>query len=497
MNSRFSFSWEHLRRAWSGILGTDDLNSLPKVNRDLPSADSDRVKQLMEECLVARGGEVSARQRAAVLGELYLTLSETGRRNFLETLVANFSVNREDVKVTARKLLDAADDKSFQRATNDMRKALVSPHQQLLRQFNALPEGIKFLVDLRADLLAFRASQPNLAALDHDLKDLLASWFDVGFLTVERISWQSPAALLEKLMAYEAVHAISSWSDLHNRLESDRRCYAFFHPGMSEEPLIFIEVALVEGLATSVQDLLDESAPETAAEDADTAIFYSISNTQQGLQGISFGPFLIKQVVTSLRQQLPNLKHFSTLSPIPGFRDWLFSYFEAAMGDEEPGPAGQALIDASQLLNVVAKPAAIFDSKDWWENQTVVEILKEPLLSLCTRYLHEPREKDDAPLDPVARFHLGNGARIERVNWLGDISAKGMQESCGLMVNYLYQLKDIEKNIEAYATSKEIVASSRVRSLLREDEDEQGHLTKLRRLLTPGRSSGSGETPQT
>jgi malonyl-CoA decarboxylase len=496
MNSRFQFGWDHIRKAWSGILGSGDLNSLPKVAADLPAADAERVKRLMEDCLTARGGEVTARQRAAVLGELYLTLSDEGRRNFLETLVDNFCVDREQVKITARQLIEAVDEKSFQQISGRMRETLVSPQQQLLRQFNALPEGIKFLVDLRADLRTFRTAQPKLAALDRDLKELLASWFDVGFLSIERITWQSPAALLEKLMAYEAVHAISSWTDLHNRLESDRRCYAFFHPGMSEEPLIFIEVALVEGLAASIQELLDESAPLIAPEEADTAIFYSISNTQHGLQGISFGPFLIKQVVTELRQQLPNLKTFSTLSPLPDFRRWLTAYFETAMAGEERGSAEHALIEAARLLNVAAEPEIFFSTPQWWENPLVTDVMKEPLLSLCARYLHELREKDQASLDPVARFHLGNGARIERINWLGDTSAKGMQESCGLMVNYLYQLKDIEKNIEAYATSKEIAAAARVRNLLRDDEDEQGQLTRLRRLLSLGRSNGSAGSPQ-
>ena len=491
MNSRFSFGWEHLRRAWSGILGADDLNRLPKVDQDLLPVDSERVKRLMEECLVARGGEVSARQRAAVLGELYLTLSETGRRNFLLTLVENFSVDRELVKTTARRLLETADVKSFQKVAAHMREALISPQQQLLTQFNALPEGIKFLVDLRADILAFRTSQPQLADLDHELKHLLASWFDVGFLRVERITWQSPAALLEKLMVYEAVHAINSWSDLNNRLESDRRCYAFFHPGMSDEPLIFIEVALVDGLATSVQELLDESAPRPAAEKTNTAIFYSISNTQKGLQGISFGPFLIKQVVTSLRQQLPNLKTFSTLSPIPGFRRWLISYFEQAKSLAERDPALQALAEAARLLKVAIEPEAVFNAPHWWENQEVSDLLKEPLLSLCARYLHEARKKDQSPIDPVARFHLGNGARIERINWLGDTSAKGMRESCGLMVNYLYQLKEIEKNIEAYAASKEIATATRVRNLFREEDDEQGQLNRLRRLLPIGRNNNA------
>jgi malonyl-CoA decarboxylase len=493
MNSRFYLGWEHIRRAWSGILGSGDLNGLPRVDADLPPADAERVKRLMQECLAARGGEVSARQRAAVLGEIYLTLSQKGRRNFLETLMDNFCVDREQVRKTARQLIETADDSSFQQVAGRMREALVSPQQKLLRQFNALPQGIKFLVDLRAELLTFLVAQPKLAALDHELKVLLATWFDVGFLSVERITWQSPAALLEKLMAYEAVHAIGSWSDLHHRLESDRRCYAFFHPGMSEEPLIFIEVALVTGLATSVQELLDESAPKTAVENADTAIFYSISNTQRGLQGISFGPFLIKQVVTSLRQQLPNLKTFSTLSPLPGFRRWLTAYFAATMKGAELGPNQLALGEAAKLLKVAAEPDAVFNTPQWWQNQQVAAALQEPLLSLCARYLHEPRPKDQAPLDPVARFHLGNGARIERINWLGDISAKGMQESCGLMVNYLYQPKDIEKNIETYATSKEIAAATRVRSLLRDDEDEHGQLTHLRRLLSLRR----GNTPAT
>jgi malonyl-CoA decarboxylase len=495
MNPRFYLGWDHIRRAWAGILGSDDLNSLPKLDADLPPADAERVKRLMQECLAARGGEVSARQRAAVLGESYLTLSSSGRRNFLETLVDNFSVDREQVKTTARQLLETADDHSFQQVASRMRETLISPQQSLLRQFNALPQGIKFLVDLRADLLTFLASQPKLTTLDHDLKSLLATWFDIGFLSVERITWQSPAALLEKLMAYEAVHAISSWNDLHNRLESDRRCYAFFHPSMSEEPLIFIEVALVDGLAASVQELLDESAPEIAPEEANTAIFYSISNTQRGLQGISFGPFLIKQVVTSLRRQLPNLKTFSTLSPLPGFRRWLTSYYEAAMGAETLGSMGQALTEAARLLKVAAEPEAVFNTPQWWQNQQVATTLQEPLLALCARYLHEPRAKDRAPLDPVARFHLGNGARIERINWLGDTSAKGMQESCGLMVNYRYQLKEIEKNIESYATSKEIAAASRVRSLLRDDEEEQGQLTRLRRLLSSRRSNGTASPP--
>ncbi len=494
MTSRFYLSLEPLRRAWSGIIGKGgDGSGRPRVAEDLPSSDAKRVRRLMDDCLAARGGEVSARQRAAVLGELYLTLNEVGRKNFLLTLAEHFTVDREQAKTAARNLLETADDDHFQRAVAHLQDALVPPRQRLLRQFNALPQGIKFLVDLRADLLSWRVESEKLAALDRDLKQLLATWFDIGLLTVRRIDWQSPAALLEKLMAYEAVHAISSWKDLHNRLESDRHCYAFFHPGMPNEPLIFIEVALVEGLATSIQTLLDEKAPEIPPEDADTAIFYSISNTQQGLQGISFGPFLIKQVVTSLRHELPNLKTFSTLSPIPGFNRWLTQLFAEKPEARELAPLRLALEAAAPLLGVSARHEAILDSAAWGQNPQVAALLKEPLLALAARYLHEPRTNTRVPLDPVARFHLGNGARIEQLNWLGDTSAKGMREACGMMVNYLYQLKDIEKNIEAFATG-EVIATTKVRNLLKMTEDDTAR-PGLRNLLG-GSRGGTGQTPK-
>ncbi|PLX90267.1 MAG: Malonyl-CoA decarboxylase, partial [Desulfuromonas sp.] len=322
MSSRFLPPWQRLQRAW---LDWRQLDGLPAVSPDLPPAERSLVEKLMAECLAARHGAVSARQHAATLGELYLTLDQTGRQHFLEILASRFSVDRDQVREVARQLAEQTDQTLFARQVSRLQEVVVAPRQQLLRQFNALPQGVKFLIDMRADLLGFRQASSDLQGLDADLKQLLATWFDVGFLQVERISWQSPAALLEKLMAYEAVHAISSWRDLRHRLESDRHCYAFFHPGMPEEPLIFVEVALVKGLATSIQSLLDETAPEVDPAKADTAIFYSISNTQAGLQGISFGPFLIKEVVDSLRATLPNLKTFSTLSPIPGLSRWLGS----------------------------------------------------------------------------------------------------------------------------------------------------------------------------
>lgn len=484
MNPRFLPPWQKLQRAWRDWRKTDGLPDIPP---DLPAEEADHVAELMSECLAARHGEVSARQHAAALGEFYLTLNASGRARFLAILTNQFSVDRDLVRQSCRSVAEAEDKQAFSREVRTLRELLIPPRQQLLQQFNALPQGGKFLIDMRADLLGFLKDSPELAELDYDLKQLLATWFDVGFLQVERITWQSPAALLEKLMAYEAVHAIDSWRDLHNRLESDRHCYAFFHPVMPEEPIIFIEVALVRGLSTSIQTLLDEETPEIEPAKSDTAIFYSISNTQAGLKGISFGPFLIKQVVDSLRRALPNLKTFSTLSPIPGFRHWLESQLESEAGGETEA-LRDALAGAARLLEVEAALPAVIDDPRWTQEPQVSALLREPLLSLCVRYLHQRRERDEAPLDPVARFHLGNGARIEQINWLGDVSPKGMRESCGLMVNYRYRLEEIEQNIEAYATEKQIAATNRVRSLLNEEGVARKNLAGLRRLLPLSRS---------
>jgi len=487
MNSRFFSPWEPLRRAWRDWRQADGL---PSVAAELPPQDMARVEKFMDECLEARHGEVSARQHAATLGELYLTLNDSGRRHFLAILVHRYPIERTRVRRAAALLAADEDEQAFFEQAQALRKALVPPRQKLLRQFNALPQGVKFLIDMRSDLLRFLADAPELKDLDDDLQQLLATWFDVGFLEMERITWQSPAALLEKLMAYEAVHAIDSWRELHHRLESDRHCYAFFHPVMPDEPLIFIEVALVKGLAPSIQVLLDEALPEIDLKEADTAIFYSISNTQTGLKGISFGPFLIKRVVDSLQTSLPNLKTFATLSPMPGFRRWLENLLqeEDAANDGE-NPLAEALAKAAERLGVAPTLAAVIDDPRWPNTPEIADVLKEPLLVLGARYLHQRRNRDLAPLDPVARFHLGNGARIEQINWLGDTSAKGMREACGLMVNYLYRRDEMAENIEAYAIDKQIAAASRVRSLMREEGGGRGPLNGIKRLLSPGRSS--------
>ena len=336
---------------------------------------------------------------------------------------------------------------------------------RLLRQFNALPEGVKFLVDRRAELIKLADGDSAMRGLADDLRELLADWFDIGFLELKRISWESPAALLEKLIAYEAVHEIRGWTDLKNRLEADRRCFAFFHPRMPDEPLIFVEVALVSGIAGNIHALLDESAPLGDPNAADAAIFYSISNCQRGLNGISFGDFLIKRVVELLAAELPRLKNFSTLSPIPGFRAWL--------ARERQRPDLLQPLEAKALGAVVGTGAdapdllQLLDQSGWYEDPELTAVLHDPLLRLCAQYLMVEKARPGRAADPVAHFHLTNGARVERLNWLGDTSEKGLQQSAGIMVNYLYRLDHIEANHEHYRGDGRVAASSSVRHLLR------------------------------
>jgi malonyl-CoA decarboxylase len=298
--------------------------------------------------------------------------------------------------------------------------------------------------------------------MERDLRNLLSSWFDVGFLELRQITWESSAALLEKLIAYEAVHEIASWTDLKNRLDSDRRCFAYIHPRMPDEPLIFVEVALVNGMAANVQDLLDEDAPVADPDKADTAIFYSISNAQKGLAGISFGNFLIKRVVGSLSTEFPNLKTFATLSPIPGFRKWL----DGRLAEGDPKlltPAERKELKKLET-GVGAKGSLkqILSRADWPKDEVVAETIKGPLMRLCARYLTEEKRSGTRALDPVAHFHLTNGARMERLNWLGDVSPKGISQAAGLMINYLYKLGDIDGNHEVYTGEGKIVTASRL-----------------------------------
>jgi malonyl-CoA decarboxylase len=342
-----------------------------------------------------------------------------------------------------------------------MARALESPRRRLLTGFNALPQGVKFLVDLRATLLELAAREPIFTGLLEDLSGLLRGWFDVGFLELRRITWDAPASLLEKLIAYEAVHQIAGWDDLKNRLDSDRRCFAFFHTRMPDEPLIFVEVALGNGLATAIAPLLDPTAPLLDLSRADTATFYSISNAQRGLAGISFGNFLIKQVVERLEREFPHVRRFGTLSPLPGLAEWL-----------KPQNAEALLAGADRRAlpkrgNGEHHPLALMENPLWHRNQVLTGALREPMLRLAARYLVEEKRADGRALDPVAHFHLTNGARIEQINWLADLSPRGLAQSGSVMVNYLYRLPDIEANHQAYSSNGKVACAPAIRALLR------------------------------
>jgi len=411
------------------------------------SAEPEALKAFMTECLEARGGEVSARARAADLGRVYLTLDDTGRARFLGMLAGEFAADHAAVDAAIAVVQAAGGEAARQHAEADLRRALLPPWQRLLTGFNALPEGVKFLVDLRADIIRLGKGDAALGRLETDLKDLLASWFDIGFLDLKRITWDAPAALLEKLIAYEAVHEIRSWSDLKNRLASDRRCFAFFHPSMPDEPLVFVEVALTRAVPGSIQAVLAPERERVAPGEATTAVFYSISNSQEGLKGVSFGAFLIKQVAEDLAHALPKLETFVTLSPVPGLARWLAA--EAARDPDLPAARAMALIEA-----------------DGWRADPKREAeLKVLLLPLAASYCLDARRGDGQPTGPVARFHLGNGASLLDIHWMGDTSEKGLAQSFGIMVNYHYDLDKIEENHEAYATTGKVTASRKVRNL--------------------------------
>src|SRR5216684_550588 len=411
-----------LRTAWRDIAssarGVLSGAPRPELSRD----DAEHLREQLRACLEARGGAVSARARAADLGRTYLALNATGRERFLRLLAEEFDVDHAAVGELSERLMRTSGESA------------------------------------RRD--------PVLAGLELDLKALLASWFDVGFLALTRITWDAPAALLEKLIVYEAVHEIRSWTDLKNRLEADRRCFGYFHPRMPEEPLIFVEVALVQGMSDNVQSLLDEAAPVGDPVAADTAIFYSISNCQRGLAGISLGDFLIKRVVDNLAAELPHVRNYATLSPIPGFRAWLDQRIIEEGGDLLAANEQKAL---QQLPSELAGLGlgVLLGRPRWYADEKLALALRGPLLRLCARYLLLEKSAKGRALDPVAHFHLTNGARMERLNWLADLSPKGMQQSAGIMINYLYRLAEIEDNHEAYTGEGRIAASVAISRLAR------------------------------
>jgi malonyl-CoA decarboxylase len=394
--------------------------------------------------------EVEGGRRSKRVAAWYAKAPIEHRRECWRLMSEHFMADPEIAKKAQAKYAAAIGTAEEAVAEVRLRKSTVSPRRRLLQRFSVFPEGIQFLVNMRAEILPSLKSDKRLLALDAEMEYMFSTWFDVGFLELRRISWDSPASLIEKLIKYEAVHDIKSWADVKNRLDSDRRCYGFFHPRMPNEPLIFVEVALLHDIASSILPLLDESADAEDLNKSTTAIFYSISNTQAGLRGVSFGDSLIKNVVETLKMEFPKLKTFATLSPIPGFRAWLSKNAEnmlellddkalTALGKAvgfQPPTAEHFIFALDKILELDAK-------------SPIAHILQ----SCAAQYLGREM-RDGEPLDPVARFHLGNGARIERLNWAGDPSVKGLKQSYGLMVNYLYDLKRLDKHRNMLAQGK-------------------------------------------
>lgn len=400
------------------------------------------AQALAQAChkLISSHGEASGVALAQQVLCAYRDCPQEQQKAFFDTLLTDFAPPHEALAEACQRYLDDPSSAN----TTTLFQASEPPRQELFRRLNQAPGGTAELIAMRRLLLQELKARPELTAVDHDLQHLLASWFNRGFLVLRRIDWSTPASILEKIIKYEAVHAIKDWDDLRSRLQpADRRCFAFFHPALAEEPLIFVEVALTRAMPGAIADILQSGAEAQPLGEPDTAVFYSISNCQDGLRGISFGNFLIKQVVEELAREIPGLRQYVTLSPVPGLRRWL----DGLVDDPQLGAA------AADLLKAL-KPDAPPPPRT-----------EQALLALAAEYFLHAKNGAGLPLDPVARFHLGNGARLERLNWRGDLSASGLRQAAGLMVNYRYELRQIEKNHEAYANQGAVAASPEVRKL--------------------------------
>jgi malonyl-CoA decarboxylase len=415
---------------------------------------SDAVNRLRDvevtcETLLSSRGEASGMALAKIILDRWEQFEPGQKRGFMQMLLGRFGADAERLE----KAIDAYRASPTPDALLELHAAAEPRRQELIRRLNLAPKGIATLVQMREALLDLRVENPELDVVDADFAHLFGSWFNRGFLMLRPISWSTPADILEKIIRYEAVHSIGSWDELRLRLApEDRRCFAFFHPQLPDDPLIFVEVALTKEIPSSIADILrDDRAPIPASE-ARTAVFYSISNCQKGLRGVSFGNFLIKQVVEDLRRELPKLETFVTLSPVPGFAEWI-SKERRAEAPDVLGPQDQVTLEA-------------LDHSDWPDRPSAVEAVRPVLTAAAAWYFLKARNHRGKVIDPVARFHLGNGARLERINFLADCSPRAMREAHGLMVNYLYKLDDSEANHEAFADRGEVVASGAVLRLL-------------------------------
>jgi len=411
------------------------------------AARSHNLVELCEELLSGRG-EASGVALARELFAQYNALTTGPRIAFFESLAVRFGVDRERVDAA----VDVWTREGTDEAAFELHRAAEPRRQELFRRLNLAPGGTAALVAMREELMDAMVHRDDLAPVDQDFVHLFSSWFNRGFLVLRRIDWATPALILEKIIRYEAVHQIQDWNDLRRRIDPpNRRCYAFFHPALNDEPLIFVEVAFTDGIPRAIAPILDKDGDSLTPGAANTAVFYSISNCQRGLSGVSFGSFLIKQVVEEVSREFPRLTTFVTLSPAPGFAQWLARERQS----NNPILLPEDLAELSEL-----------DKPNWWQDEAA-ERLKEPMLHAAATYFLTARNRNGGALDPVARFHLGNGARLQQLNPLADLSEKGLTQSHGLMVNYQYDIDEIEQNHEAYAQNRVIVAANGIRKRAR------------------------------
>ncbi len=417
--------------------------------REVAEQRSANLVQLCED-LLSRRGEASGVALAREILLRYGELKIGPRIAFFEALATRFGPDRARLSAAATAWLAMPSDT----AASKVHRASEPRRLELFRRLNLAPGGTAALVRMREQLIDAMDHRDDLSVIDDDFLHLFSSWFNRGFLVLRSINWSTPASLLEKIIRYEAVHAIRDWNDLRERIDSpDRRCYAFFHPALIDEPLIFVEVALTRGLPAAIDPILSVKRERVEPERATTAVFYSISNCQRGLAGVSFGHFLIKQVVEEVCREIPRLATFVTLSPAPNFAEWL-----------KRERATEASVALSEEDRTALKA---LDRLDWWRDEAIAEAVREPLLRAAAWYYLRARTPRGTPLDSVARFHLGNGARLERLNFIADTSERALRQSHGLMVNYLYNLEHIEKNHEAYAQQHAVVAASAITRLIR------------------------------
>jgi malonyl-CoA decarboxylase len=429
---------------------TERGRALLDRTRERRESAEERYASLVELCeeLLSGRGEASGVALAREILSHYAELTSGPRIAFFEALARRFGPDHAklDAAIAAWRA-NPSDDTATR-----VHRAAEPRRQELLRRLNLAPGGTAALVRMREQLLDALNRRGDLKVVDNDFVHMFSSWFNRGFLVLRRIDWSTPASVLERIIRYEAVHQIRDWNDLRHRIDPpDRRCYAFFHPALIDDPLIFVEVALTREIPSAIAPILTVQRDVITPDKATTAVFYSISNCQRGLSGVSFGHFLIKQVAEEIARETPKLSTFVTLSPAPNFAQWL---------------ARERANEQSQVLSANDRAAlANLDTVGWWQAEATREPVKEPLIRAAAWYYLHARTRNGGPVDSVARFHLGNGARLERLNWLGDTSERAISQACGLMVNYLYDLEDIEENHEAFAQQRTVVACKAVTSL--------------------------------